>query len=104
MLAEVAESLAQKMDLSEWKCSNGFLEHFKKHHNTAFKVAAEEAASIEHDAVNDWVSHLPKIIDGYSANNIFNMDESGVFYKILPEERCASQMRSVTAEREPRTA
>jgi len=35
MLAEIAESLVKEMGLLDWKCSNGFLERFKKPHNIA---------------------------------------------------------------------
>ena len=85
MLAEIAESLAKEMGLLDWKCSNGFLERFKKRHNIAFKVAAGEAASVEQAAVDDWISRLPNIIEGYKADDIFNMDETGMFYKLLPD-------------------
>jgi len=85
MLAEVAERLAKEMNMPDWKCSNGFLERFKKRHSITFKVAAGEAASVEGAAVNDWVARLPKILEGYSADDVFNMDETGVFYKMLPD-------------------
>jgi len=46
MRAQVAESLAKEMGLSQWKCSNKFLECLNKWHNTAFKVTTGGAASV----------------------------------------------------------
>lgn len=85
LLAEVSERIAAEMGLADWKCSNGFLERFKKRHSIVFKVAAGEASSVEQDAVDDWKARLPRIIDGYSPDDIFNMDETGIFYKLLPD-------------------
>lgn len=55
LLAEVSERIALEMGVSKWECSNGFLERFKKHHNTVFKVAQGEAASVALDNVDNWV-------------------------------------------------
>jgi len=85
ILAEVAERLAKEMGQTEWKCSAGFLDRFKKRHNIAFKVAAGEAGSVDKQTVDDWLTCLPQIISDYSPDDIFNMDETGVFYKMLPD-------------------
>ena len=84
MLAEIAERFPKELNMPDWKCSNGFLERFKKRHIT-FKVAAGEAASIEGEAVEDWVSRLPTILEGFSPDDVFNMDKTGMFYKLLPD-------------------
>jgi len=48
-------------------------------------VATGEAASVEGEAVEDWVSRLPTILEGFSPDDVFNMDETGMFYKLLPD-------------------
>jgi len=72
MLAEVAERLAKEMNMPDWKCSNSFLERFKKRHSITFKVAAGEAASVEAAAVTDWVAQY-KIFSSNS-NSTFWLD------------------------------
>ena len=61
MLAEIAERFAREPNMPDWKCSNGFLERFKKCHNITFKVAAGEAASVE-GAVSYTHLTLPTIL------------------------------------------
>ena len=35
--------------------------------------------------VEDWKKRLPAIIDGFKLCNIFNADETGLYYRGLPE-------------------
>lgn len=35
--------------------------------------------------VNDWIQRIPNIIQGYEPKKIFNSDETGLFYRVLPE-------------------
>ena len=43
------------------------------------------------------MERLPEIIQGYSANNIPNMNESGLFFKALPDNGLAKKLKSVKA-------
>ena len=58
MLSEIAEILAKEMGIADWKCSNGFLEKFKKQQNiygtkTTYQVTAGEVVSVGQDAFDD---------------------------------------------------
>ena len=70
---------------NDFKASNGWLESFKKRHNIACAVACGESASVSSTTVDDWKSRLPALYQGYAAKDIFNMDETGVFYRALPD-------------------
>ena len=69
LLAEIAERLAKEMGIADWNCSNGFLERLKKRHVITFKAAAGESAAVDSDIVDDWLTRLPQILDGYSPVN-----------------------------------
>ena len=43
------------------------------------------------------MERLPEIIQGYSANDIPNMNESGLFFKALPDNGLAKKLKSVKA-------
>lgn len=43
-----------------------------------------ESADVDDDAVNDWFQQLPNILKDYEADDIFNVDETGLFFKCLP--------------------
>ena len=36
--------------------------------------------------MNQWMSELPKLTEGYSMHDIFNCDETSIFFKALPQK------------------
>ncbi|XP_052074066.1 tigger transposable element-derived protein 4-like [Mytilus californianus] len=88
MLTTKAEEFAKRLDHPEIKCSNGWLDRFKDRHNITFKKICGEATSVDvnSEAMNDWVTELKGIMTDFTPDNIFNADETGLFYKLLPEK------------------
>ena len=76
-----------------FKASNEWLEKFRKRHNISHRVISDESLSVNVLTVNDWVQRIPIITEHYNAKNIFNCDETGLFYKAMPD-------RSLTLEKE----
>lgn len=35
--------------------------------------------------VESWKERLPEIVQGYEKDNIWNMDETGIFWRALPD-------------------
>ncbi|XP_025208664.1 tigger transposable element-derived protein 6-like [Melanaphis sacchari] len=70
-------------------CSNGWLEKFRKRNNISFKSVCGEAASVDEEAVNNWKAKIPEIIANYAECDIFNADETGLFYRVLPDKTMA---------------
>ncbi|KAI6652943.1 Tigger transposable element-derived protein 6 [Oopsacas minuta] len=67
-----------------FKASNGWLEKFRSRYNIAFKTLCGESASVDPGTVDTWKQQLHTIIGGYSPEDIFNCDETGLYYKVLP--------------------
>ena len=84
MIQEKALAIAKELGLPEFKASNGWLRSFKDRHNIAGARVCGESGSVDSTTVADWQEKLPSIIDGYSPSDIFNMDETGVFYRQMP--------------------
>ncbi|GBM38002.1 Tigger transposable element-derived protein 4 [Araneus ventricosus] len=86
MLQQKAEGFTKELDSnSEFKASNGCLENFKKRHNIAFrKLCGESASSCE-----EWLSELPSLLKDYKADDVFNADETGLFFQCLPNKTAA---------------
>ena len=78
-----------------FKASNGWLEKFRKRHNISHRVISisGESSSVNVLTVNDWLQRIPIITEHYNAKNIFNCDETRLFYK-------ATSDRSLTLEKE----
>nr|XP_006817586.1 PREDICTED: tigger transposable element-derived protein 4-like [Saccoglossus kowalevskii] len=87
ILQAKVEDLGQKMNHVEFKASNGWLERFKSRHGITFKSMCGEAASVSDVMVDDWVTlTLPGLIDGYAPRDIFNADETGLFFRLMPDK------------------
>ena len=43
-----------------------------------------EAADVPEDIVADWAKRLPSITAGYAMNDIYNADETGLYFRALP--------------------
>ena len=40
-----------------------------------------ESADVPNNVVDDWKQKLPTIIEGYELRDIYNMDETGLFFR-----------------------
>ncbi|UYV85048.1 K02A2.6-like [Cordylochernes scorpioides] len=67
-----------------FEASNGWLEKFKARRNIAFKRLHGEAGSVDANSVATWKDGIiPSLLAKYSPQDIFNADETGLFYKLL---------------------
>ncbi|UYV73092.1 TIGD4 [Cordylochernes scorpioides] len=70
-----------------FEASNGRLEKFKARRNIAFKQLHGEAGSVDANSVATWKGGIiPSLLAKYSPQDIFNADETGLFYKLLPNQ------------------
>ncbi len=66
-----------------FKASNGWLEKWKKHHNIRQVTISGEAGDVAGETVQSWKERL---LETYEANKIWNLDETGCFWRALPEK------------------
>ena len=89
ILQNRAVKLAADLGHSDFKCSDGWLSRFKERHAISFRVLSGEAASVQTDSaqLETWHSvTLPSIMSKYSPDNIYNADETGLFFKLQPNK------------------
>lgn len=68
-----------------FKASVGWLNRLKSRHSTIGQVLSGEAASADSDGAAVWMSaSLAGILKGYAPSHIYNADETGLFYEMLP--------------------
>ena len=75
---------ATSLGLSDFKASSGWLMRFKNRHNIHGAVCSGESGAVDLTACDDWKEKIPELVQGYEARDIYNMDETGVFFRALP--------------------
>jgi hypothetical protein len=79
--------LAELLEIEGFKASNGWLDNFKERHGIVFKKVQGEAAAVDMEAVDNWRQDiLIKLLTEYSPENVFNVDETGLFWKLMPDK------------------
>lgn len=85
VLKEKALELASEVGLNDFKASNGWLQKFKERHQISYKNVYSDDTSVKQSVIADWLSKVKELINGYEERDIFNCDETGLFFRILPE-------------------
>jgi hypothetical protein len=81
-----ASDVATKMDLNDFRASNGWLQKLNKRFDIRYKSFSGEASEVSEELVNDWKSKLSELTKDYKPENIFNFDESALFFKLIPKK------------------
>ena len=84
-----AKEIAESLGITSFKASEGWLHKFRIRHNIAFKCISGESASVSEETVLEFSNKLPSLIRGYSPENIYNADETGLFFRALPDKTLA---------------
>ena len=80
-----AEEFASSLGNVNFKASTGWLDGFKERNSISFKSVCRESGSVDGQAAGVWKSEVVKIIEETPAKNIFNVDETCLFYKCTPD-------------------
>jgi Tc5 transposase DNA-binding domain len=79
--------LANSLGFNDFRGSNGWLDKFKKRHSIVFKTLQGESAAVDVQALSEWQRSVLKThLERYDPENVFNADESGLFFKALPNK------------------
>ena len=89
-----AKMIAATLGKPEFKGSKGWLEKWKKRFSIKHLKNCGDSGEVQGETVDSWKERLPEIVQGYSKDNIWNMDETGLFFHALPDRSFAQKSRS----------
>ncbi|XP_066978812.1 tigger transposable element-derived protein 1-like [Macrobrachium rosenbergii] len=92
--AAVVKKSGEGSASEEFSASRGWFNRFKARANLHNVKLQGEAASADDVAAESFPSGLADIIreGGYTADQVFNVDETGLFWKRMPNRTCISRM------------
>ena len=80
-----ATEFAEKMNVANFKVSDGWLDRWKKRFNVSFKTVSGESNACTDEMVAPWEQlTLPTILSKYDLNQMYNAGEFGLFYRAQP--------------------
>ena len=74
-----------------WEASSGFLSHFTSRKGLSSKKKAGESAPVNKEQTDHFTENaLPSLLEKYELDDIYNVDEKGLFfYRLLPDRTYA---------------
>ena len=60
---------------------------FKHRHGLAFKTIYGESTTVTPEMFDEWHNKtLPQLLERYDPSDVYNVDETGLFYQCLPNK------------------
>ncbi|KAK9695804.1 Tc5 transposase DNA-binding domain [Popillia japonica] len=86
LLKEKVEDFGKIMGKTHYKCSESWIQRFRNRNSIMAVKISGETASVSTVVVVDWLRTMwPEIRKGYEGHEIYNADETGLFFKITPD-------------------
>ena len=86
-MKQKATYLATEIGIADWEASERWLHRFKNRHGLALKIICGESASVSPEMVQQWRHEtLPRLLEQYNPSDVYNVDETGLFYQCLPNK------------------
>jgi AcrR family transcriptional regulator len=84
-----AKMIAAQLNIENFTASNGWIARFKDRHGLVYKKLVGESAAVDSESTEAWLERLPSLLEGYEQRDIYNADETGLFYNVLPDRTLA---------------
>ena len=96
-LLEKANKFAADLGFTDFRCNMSWITAFKERHGIRFKAIVGEESAVDLAQVAEWHQTIwQNILQRYESKNIYNCDETGLFYKMLPNRTLAFKGKKCT--------
>ncbi|XP_037303439.1 tigger transposable element-derived protein 4-like [Manduca sexta] len=87
MLQEKANVFTARFGILDFNCSASWISRFKVRHNIVAGKIIGESSSVDQNSTTNWLTSVwPNLRRQFSDDEIFNADETGLFYKLMPDK------------------
>jgi hypothetical protein len=77
--------IAAHLNIENFTPSKGWIARFRDRHGLVYKKLAGESAAVDSKSTETWLERLPSLLEGYEQRDIYNADQTGLFYNVLPD-------------------
>ena len=84
-----AESFG-KMEITGFAYSNDWLQRFKKRHGSSIYKFQGELDSADMEQIDSGRADIRSLLVNWAGTDIYNMDETGLFYRLTPSSTLAN--------------
>ncbi|KAG0419080.1 hypothetical protein HPB47_004372 [Ixodes persulcatus] len=100
LLLEKARFFATQQHHDGFVCRSGWLSRFRARYNVVTRIISGEGAAADRDGTEEWQNgQLQQILTDYAPDDIFNLDESALFFKLLPNRTLVFKGQACTGSK-----
>ena len=101
ILVTKAEEFAQKLTVTGFKASSGWLGNFKSRQGISLKrvFGKEKSVATQSNEMTAWQEKLSLLLSHYTPQDIFNADDTGICFHMLPVKTWNSKILTVMMAR-----
>jgi hypothetical protein len=96
IVAAKAADFARRLGIADFKGSHGWLDRFKKRYNVQQYTRCGEANSAPLETLRPQRAELRKLLGRWDLNDVYNCDETALYWKLEPSKTLARHAISGT--------
>ena len=85
---------AKQQNITDFKASHNWVLAFKKRHGIRSVSIQGESTSVNRVTVKKYIEDFQTTVKEFEAKNVFNLDETALFYKLLPNKTLCNQAKA----------